>query len=267
MVSEQFTEQTMIRVDVLKALTKLYSLVMHAIKNQGKTFAVVGLHEKVAERNVPVYDFKTICFTTNPTKYKERGFIPIKLNVEPFRLGASLRTIVMAIIDVNINGETITWVGAGGRPGAPTMFVERLIAYNNLATDTKYDGVNMCVGYWSTYHSYHDGLIKRKPWKNIGTMIANNVNYASLYGIDEVFFRDWENDIIFGQSDVTFPYSNLILSAEYSEFHEKWQDIKTLNNYDFNDFPYDNMLIFVAHTIILVMKFYAITLMVMFFLI
>nr|QDW65431.1 polyprotein [Rhizoctonia solani endornavirus 4] len=156
---------------------------------EGEILHWYGLHEGVATRKPGVGKGRHICFTTQPEKYQQLGFETVLIDAEPYRLGASLRLIAIALMH-NFN---VIHVPKGGRVTLHSLAVEHAVAkylepvewdaekrrFNNLRFYRA--GFTM----FSSYSPNMDGMVLLKPPSTILQSVIPNIVNHKVYGIDE----------------------------------------------------------------------------------
>nr|UIA10510.1 polyprotein [Alphaendornavirus sp.] len=176
MLNKKFTQGRRLSPATLAGLTKLRRQVIEAAGGVNETIHIYSFHEGIAERSIAINEGKHICLTTNPQKYADRGFIPIKIAKEPGRLGACLRPIICMLVPAK------AIFSHGGRVNLHGLWAEAAI--ERVIRD---DNGNFSLSAWGSPSPYMDGVvIKRKPsWKHIAEMVSTNILYGNVYGIDE----------------------------------------------------------------------------------
>nr|UIA10509.1 polyprotein [Alphaendornavirus sp.] len=174
-IAKKFGQGKRLTLMALQALTILRKEIINLGIKQGDIINYYVFHEGIAERNPSNTMGRHVCFTTNPNKYKARGFETIRLHVEPGRFGACLRPIACMLTPI-----AKCSVSHGGRVNLQGLWLEtvlnRLIPENNE---------NFTASVWNTISPYMDCYVCYTRPKDAAKFISTNILYGELYGIDE----------------------------------------------------------------------------------
>jgi len=163
---------------------------------------------------------------TSCEKFDKLGFHSI-LTTDPKRFGASLRVIFAMMLNTYHSINLCS-----GRPGLHVIATEKIRSeYQN-----EDENLNTVFLPFATYGPFIDGMTIRNKFnkENINKFLKSNMNYYSIYGIDECDEEIFDINKYYQFQGCMSPYSNWIFNSNYSEIigSKIKQEIEWLQRYE-----------------------------------
>jgi hypothetical protein len=215
----------------IKWLQNLRAQIMKLDPKPDDIWNVYSLKRGFAQRSPALTAGRHVYIGKRDKMFDDLGFECLELKMDPGRFGACLR-VIFSILLPSFKKVYIR----SGRPGFHVLYSERV----QRELESEMIKGNYVVCPWNTFGPFLDGMVLQDPWDPTlaAQFLAADMNYGSVYGIDEANYKWFNIQTCYYSPNSTWGYSNMQLNPNLTQIQGAMQMVPmTGDTYEFPDVP------------------------------